>query len=345
VRADVRDEWREISLEGSPRLLVGWRERNHRLNAYRVKLHQDVYSELTKLCQPAADQVQTYTERPFENFAALEADQYFWYAHATLPSHELRGATSERDAPTVEDDTADLVRLVKSVDGLQDATRNDLDEGGYTFYTICWPHRGSMIGFVSRINPVATLKPGYRYFQFGDALATATRPDFALREGADLVIGAEGTAILSPFSFETLLGDVGVVFDQVPGDVGAVKTELPDVMQLTPEAEKALLTEASRTRAYAKRLRLIPGRVKQIKEDAASLQRSLTEHLQRSLTAHDIDRKLIFDAEGHFSFTEQNVGVFLDVIEGRYFEDDLGGERRRADAYSTRRLRPTTEQQ
>jgi hypothetical protein len=340
----MRDEWREISLKGPPRLLVGWRERNHRLNAYRVKLHQDVYSELAALCQPAVDQIQTYTERPFENFAALEVDQYFWYAHATLPSHELRARTSEQEAPTVEDDTADLVRLVRSVDGRKDATRNNLDEGGYTFYAICWPHRASMIGFVSRINPVATLRPGYRYFQFGDALTTAARPDFALREGADLVIGAEGTAILSPFSFETLLGDVGVVFDQVPGDITAVKTELPDVIQLTPEAEKALLTEASRTRAYAKRLRLVPSRLKQVKEDAASLQRSLTEHLRLSLTAHEIDPNLLFDAEGHFSFAEQNVGIFLDVIEGRYFEDDLGGERRRADAYSTRKPRSTTEQ-
>ena len=80
-----------------------------------------------------------------------------------------------------------------------------------------------MIGFVSRMNPIATLKPGFRYFQFGDAMTTATRPDFALREGADLIVGDEGTAILVPYSFEILLGDVGVRFARVADDVAAVK--------------------------------------------------------------------------------------------------------------------------
>ena len=41
-------------------------------------------------------------------------------------------------------------------------------------------------------------------------MTTARRPDFALKEGADLVIEEDGTAILSPYSFQTLLGDVGV---------------------------------------------------------------------------------------------------------------------------------------
>jgi hypothetical protein len=58
--------------------------------------------------------------------------------------------------------------------------------------------------------------------------------------------------------------------------------------------------------------------------------------VRRSLNSHGIDPDLVFDANGHFSFTLQNVGTFFDVIEGRYFEDDLGGERRRADRYSTR---------
>jgi hypothetical protein len=58
--------------------------------------------------------------------------------------------------------------------------------------------------------------------------------------------------------------------------------------------------------------------------------------VRRSLNAHGIDPDLVFDANGHFSFALQNVGTFFDVIEGRYFEDDLGGERRRADRYSTR---------
>lgn len=335
MRADTREEWREISLDGPPRMLIGWRE-SRRLYAYRVRLHQDAYSDLAALCQSAVNEIQNYEERVFENFAALDDNEYFWYAHATLPSHEV-GATAghplpaiapEEETPTLEDDTADLVRLIKSVDGLHEATRNDLDEEGYTFYAICWPYRGSMVGFVSRINPMSTLKPGYRYFQFGNAMRAVNRPDFALREGADLVIGIEGTAILNPYSFEILLDDVGVRFGRVSGDVVMVKQALADTIPITPDAEEALQIAASRTRSNAKRLRLLPDRLSKISLDRAAV--------RRSLNAHGVDPNLLFDAKGHFSFAPQNVGMFFDVIEGRYFEDDLGGERRRADRYSTR---------
>jgi hypothetical protein len=323
VRQDVREEWKGISLTGEPRLLVGWREPRRRLDALRVKLHQDVFTELAELCRPAITKIQNYAERPFENFAELDDEEYFWYAHALLPQRH-----PQEDTPTAEDDTADLVRLVKGVDGLPDATRDDLDDPNYSFYSICWPHRNSMIGFVSRMNPVATLKPGVRYFQYGDAMTTASRPDFALKEGADLVIGADGTAILSPYSFQTLLGDVGVSFDHVQKDMAIVRKALAGSINLTPEADEALLAEASRTRGMAKRLRLIPDRLEAIRLDAVSL--------REILTRHDVDPDLILDENDHFSFDQQHVSVFFDAIECRYFEDDLSSERRRADRYSTR---------
>ena len=98
-----------------------------------------------------------------------------------------------------------------------------------------------MIGFVSRMNPVATLKPGVRYFQYGDAMTTTGRPDFALKDGSDLVIGADGTAILSPYSFQTLLGDVGISFDHVQKDMTIVRKVLAGTIGLTPGADEAIL--------------------------------------------------------------------------------------------------------
>ena len=95
MREDTREEWREISLEGAPRMLMGWRDRNGRLDAYRVSLRQDVFSDLVALCRPAADQIQNYVERPFENFAALDDNEYFWYTHSALPSHEPRVVASD----------------------------------------------------------------------------------------------------------------------------------------------------------------------------------------------------------------------------------------------------------
>jgi hypothetical protein len=333
-------------------LLVGWREAHKRLDAYQVRLHQDVFGELAALCQPAIDQLQNYKERRFEPFAALDHEEYFWYEHAALPKHEpppnpprreLAESDAELESMTIpepvtvdeqdaalaaEDDTADLVRLVKQADLLEDATREDLDEGGYSFYAICWPHRGSMIGFVSRTDPIATLKPGVRYFQYGDTMRAVSRPDFALKEGADLVVGADGTAILSPYSFDTLLGDVRVSFAQVQNDVATAKTLLAGSLTLTSSAEDALVAEASRTRANAKRLRFLLDRLKAISLDASSL--------RASLVRHNVDAAELLDEDGNFAFDRENVPLFFDAVEGRYFEDDLGGEKRRADRYSTR---------
>jgi hypothetical protein len=153
-------------------------------------------------------------------------------------------------------------------------------------------------------------------------------PDFALREGADLVVGSEGTAILTNFAFESLLGDVGVTFQDVKRDMALLRRALSKSIKLTVKAEHALQAEASRTRTNAKRLRLLPERLKLI---------TLTPRkLRMSLAAHKINPALVLDNNNEFSFDQKGVEVFLDAIEGRYFEDDLGGEKRRADRYSKR---------
>jgi len=319
----VREEWEGINLTGdpSPSMLVGWREPRRRLDALRVVLHKDVFGELADLCQPALDKVQSYEERPFETFAALDSDQYFWHEHASLPQLPSRG-----EAPTPDDNVADLVRLVKGVDALEDATRNDLANRKLSFYAICWRHRDSVVGFVSRTDPVATLKPGVRFFQYGNTMRTVGRPDFALKEGADLVVGIEGTAILTEFAFQTLFA--GVAFENVQRDMASVRQALAGTIPLTPGADEALLAEVSRTRSMALHLRELPGRLEIIDLDI--------ESLRKSLDAHDIDADLILDEDGCFSFERQNVPTFFDAIECRYFEDDLGGGHRRADRFSAR---------
>jgi hypothetical protein len=42
--------------------------------------------------------------------------------------------------------------------------------------------------------------------------------------------------------------------------------------------------------------------------------------------------------QGKLILTDDNVSDFLDLIEGRLFNDDVTGEERRADAYSPRKL-------
>lgn len=332
MRQDVRDEWKEVSFLGDPRMLVGWREPHRRLNALRVKLHQDVFGELADLCRPAVDRIQNYRERLFENFAALDDYEYFWYSHFDLPKHQLakipQARISQEKTPSIEDDTADLVRLIHSVDALEEATRDDINDAGFSFYSICWPHRNSMMGFVSRTNPTSTLKPGHRYFQYGNTMRAAEHPDFALKEGADLVIGAEGTAILAPYSFEILLGDVGLSFDHVKKDIATIKMALGKKIKMTSVAEEALLAESSRTRSNAKRIRLLSDRLAAINLNGVKLRNYLIKH--------DEDPDLVLDENDDLAFDQKGVNIFLDAVESRFFEDELGGEKRRADRFSKR---------
>jgi hypothetical protein len=310
--------------------LAGWRTGHKRLDAHRFHLDETVFSELRELCEPTLEFLTTAQEREYEQFGALEpGEQFFSYDISGLPRHPATIAPMVENPGSPEDDTADLVRLVRTVDALPEITRSDMDEGGYTFYGICWPHNDSMVGFVSKTDPMTTLSPGYRYFQYGETLRTVVHPDLALKEGCDIVVGAERLAILRPAAFNVLLGDVGVIFQGAPDDVKSLRTALKETIPMADDATVAVLSEAQRLGSYARRLRLLPDRL-------ASIPALDVRTLRRSLRKHGVDPALLIDRSGQFSFDTEQVDLFLDVLEGRYFEDDLGGEHRRADRYSRR---------
>jgi hypothetical protein len=60
------------------------------------------------------------------------------------------------------------------------------------------------------------------------------------------------------------------------------------------------------------------------------------QKVREAITRHGEDPKTLLTDDDRFEFTEEQVGPFLDLLEGRWFEDDFSGERRRADRYSKR---------
>lgn len=323
-------DWEEIDFTKDPRLLAGWRIRR-RLDAHRFRLERAVFDELRALCEPTVQYLGTAERRDYEQFAALEGgEQFFSYDISAFPVHPPTQAPPVDQPGSPEDDTADLVRLVRTVDALPAITRADMDEGGYTFYAICWPHGGTMVGFVTKTDPMTTLRPGFRYFQFGDALRTADKPDLALKEGADIFVGATQLAILRPSAFNILLGDVDVLREGVSDDIKKLQAALQGSIPLTGTAADAVREEGQRLISYARRLRVLPDRF-------ASMSGLDTTALVNSMQAHGVAPELLLDTQGQFSFGVAQVELFLDVVEGRYFEDDLGKERRRADRFSQRK--------
>jgi hypothetical protein len=58
--------------------------------------------------------------------------------------------------------------------------------------------------------------------------------------------------------------------------------------------------------------------------------------VRQVLENHEVAFEDLINEDGEFIFEEPYAPVFLDVIEGRWFEDDWTGERRRADRFSQR---------
>ena len=218
--------------------------------------------------------------------------------------------------------------LVRTVDSLELVTANEIRDGQFKFYAICWPCNDSFMGFVTKADPIKGLAPGFRYFQYGDVLRKVESPNFLLIDRVDLVVGSEELAVCSPDAFKNLFADVGVIFGAVPEDVVRVRRYLESSVPLTAEAVSALEREAQRVLSVARRLRQLPLRLSAIKFNVA--------RLHASLRRHGVDASLLLDSDGNLSFTQDRVRLFLDVVECRFFEDDLGGERRRADRYSKR---------
>ena len=323
--------WEAIDLSGDPRFVAGWRSGGKRLDAHRFKLHNEVFPTLRDLCTPALDFAKEAQGRPFEPFAGLEeGEQYSVQDISALPPRPPTKQSPAAESGTSEQDTADLVRLIRVGDALDEATREDMDERRYSFYAICWPMQSTMIGFVSKSSPIATLQPGVRYFQYGETLKTAERPDLALREGADLIVAVDEIAIIRPFAFTTLLGDVGVSFQSVPDDVKKIRDALSSSIPLSSSACDVLTAKAQHLSSLARRLRLLPQRLE-------ALGKLDTKKVRASMKRHGVDPGELLNTNGQFTFPPEGVEVFLDVIEGRYFEDDLGDESRRADRYSRRK--------
>jgi hypothetical protein len=119
------------------------------------------------------------------------------------------------------------------------------------------------------------------------------------------------------------------MFQAVPKYVSALTKVLQTTVPLSASAGAAVQSEALRLVSLARRLRVLPTRLAAIPDLNATL-------LRKSMRSHGVDPKFIIDRHGQLVFGVEHVGLFLDVAEGLYFEDDLTGEERRADRYSRR---------
>lgn len=306
--------WTGIDLSGDPRLIVGRRPRPKHLEAERVDVHQDAHPALREIAETAVQELADTQQRVYEPFAELEiGEEHF----------ELQVGVGAAGA-----DGAELPRLISVVDELTSVDARDLKEQQNLFYALCWTSSAGVTGFVRQTDPVRVLRHGRRFFQYQDALRSVEAPDFALDGFVDFVFHAGTVGILRPTPFRNLFADVDVALSGVPTYIANARAALASTAPITDSSAAALQSVVSRRVTFASRLRRLADRLAEVPITADAMLAAAARHID--------DPSLVIDSSGQLEFDEDHVGVVLDLLEGRLFEDDFSGQHRRADRFSSR---------
>lgn len=323
--------WAAIDVRDDPRLVVGHRPRPKHLEAERVELHEDTFAALREIATSAAELLRSTAARPYQPFAELDpGEEHFELELRPASSGAPDSRVGEPDGGAPDGggpDGAELLHLLRIADDLPTVDARDLTARANLFYALCWPSPAGGTAFVKKTDPARVLRHA-RSFQFSGALRRVDNPDLILSDSVDFVIH-EGTAgILAPTPFRQLFADVDVALSEVPAYVDAVRAALAGTVPLSGPAAEALSRVVSRRTSYAARLRRLSGRLGEIGLTREALVAAAARHLD--------DPSVLLSESGELVFDDRGVPTFLDLAEGRLFEDDFSGEHRRADRYSTR---------
>lgn len=319
-------DWSKVDLTGDPRLLLARRKSSKKLDVYRVDLHEDLFGDLRAIGVAALKELARRDAKPYSAFGAATGDDYFDLDVADIP--ERRDRRKKEDDPEAHE-VASALQMIADTDDHPTMSADDLREAEPSLYAIVFESGGDYIGFVRNRNPQSIIKPGLRYLQYGDTLKKIEPPDLAIDDKVDIVIAPDRCAVMALGAFTTLFGDVGIAFQQVPKNVDFMTATFKKTFPLTDASIKALQDRCGRRVIDAKRLHhIVTERRKALAGVSKAKLRALLKErgLESSLNKSN---QLVLDAEA--------VSEFLDLVEGRLFNDDVTGEERRADAYSPRK--------
>ncbi|TFB67977.1 hypothetical protein E3N85_06250 [Cryobacterium sp. Hz9] len=200
--------------------------------------------------------------------------------------------------------------------------------GTFLFYGISYGDGVDTVTFLRKHDPTQSLRRGFAVFSYGDTLKRISKPDFVLENDVDLVITSTTIFAFNKVVFEMIMSDVRVALQQVPQLAESVASALSTAVPLDGRSQEAISLVCSKSVSLAVRLRSLPARIA-----SAGL---TPEKVRASMVSHGEDASRLLDTDGTFNFGEDDVAAFLDVIEGRWFEDDFTAEKRRADRLSRR---------
>lgn len=317
-------QWDDVDLAGDPRLLLGQRKSSKRIDVHRVEVHQDLFDDLRSIARDAIAELQRRDAKPYSTFASKTGDDYFDLDVSDIP--QRRNKRKREDDPEAYE-IASALAMVADCDNHPVMSAEELHNADPSLYVIVFESHGNYVGFIRNSSPRSPVRPGMKYLQYGNTLKKIDPPDLAIDEDIDLVVAADRCAVISPTAFTTLFGDVGVAFQQVPANVAAMSAAFKQVIPLSLETVSALAARCGRRISDAKRLH-------HIVTERQGVLGGLTAKEMKAL----LSRRHLLGAvqNGQLTLAEDKISDFLDLVEGRLFDDDVTGEERRADSYSPR---------
>jgi hypothetical protein len=330
--------WENLFLGGDPQIILGRREKGG-IAGVRIDVHEDFHAELRYVCELAVIKISETSERPYEPNAALESGEQ----HFSLSSDQigdLLGRTAIASDEGLESSEAEgaaiepaLISCLAEPTVHRLATRDEFNNFGPFFYAVCWqqPDR-TWAAFVRKTNPQQFFKAGRVWCQYATTLKRLdTQPTFALDPQIDLIVYEGRIISFSASALNFLFTDIRLAQSGVPAQVAKISDLIMPTIPLSERSTQSLVAAGARLKTVANRIYGLSARLSELQEmDTLTLER------YREIASDDEEALKLIDADGHLDFDEAGAHVFLDVIEGRYFEDDWTGSPRRADRFSSR---------
>jgi hypothetical protein len=295
------------------------------------------------IAQATIDEIRRCDPVEWHPDAGIEdGEEYFSVNVSDLPPPPRPGRKARGELGSMEPGThmssdahfpeaAALMQVVLRPGELENLDPALLENGDFRFYAIVWEHgdAGSPVAFVSEYNPVQILRKAKYWFRYDGTLNLAVTPDFTLNEQSDLVITSDEIVALRAVAFDRLFSDVRALLNDVPANLTDLKKAF-NRLPFSTESEKALEAVCSMRPTFARRLQELARSDHGHDITLAKLHRALRNHGEVPTD---------FIRGGKIEITRDEVGPFLDVLEGRWYEADFTSEPRRAARWSRRKPR------
>jgi hypothetical protein len=303
--------------EGDPTFIVGWKKWNGLVEARRIPVSTLV-----------ADELRTISTEGLRRLRELDPVEYSAYAEVDLGEEYLLLPADQlsRLAATADMSDVGVVNVAALVDELPVMSAGDLAAQSLSFYGIGLLVGGEWTLFVRKANPRSVLNRGARFLKYEDTLKNMDRPDLTIDDEIDFVIRAGSAFVFRPSGFRMLTSDVKFATDRVEAHVDDI------VARVTTAGFSAGAVNA--LKSVGRRKSSVAGRLRRVADQASSLNLTV-DTVSAALTTHGIDPDILVSG-GEFSFDEDAVSVFMDLVEGRLYEQDFTGERVRADRFRRR---------